>query len=125
MTEIPLHALRRNKTKAGYIALESSTPTHSPDMPTAVRAAAATSKPSRARRAVVGDGRQQSRYTDDPEEASRLLEEEEGSEGWSAPERTVPPPSPRSLLSRKSKKAGKDKSRTVPFRPPGVCVQFQ
>ncbi|KAJ7583625.1 hypothetical protein C8J56DRAFT_214008 [Mycena floridula] len=120
MSDIPLRSIRRNKARSGYQQLFESdtvnTPTSSAStMPAPVAAAAAS-------RNIFGKGRRRDRYVDDPEEEAELLggdEEELGEQEAQLPRRQHSPPSRIPLTLLKSRKhALKDKSRTVPFRPP-------
>jgi phospholipid-translocating ATPase len=120
MSEYPLQSLRRNKNRAGYIPLGTETPTGSPNMPSAVRAAAAST--SRVSKRNGGKGRQD-RYTDDPEEEAGLLDGQEYTEETPAPPRAHSPPEARGFLKSR-KKALKDQSRTIPFRPPGASISL-
>lgn len=70
MSEIPLHSIRRNKARAGYIPLnnDEESSSNSPEM----RKAASSSSGPR-RNLKLGGNRAKDRYVDDPEEAAGLL----------------------------------------------------
>lgn len=104
MSDIPLHSIR--KSKAGYTPLNGNS-----EMPTTTLASVA------ARR----KGKRRERYEDeDAEEGAALLgggeQDGEFDDGFAveAPAR----PSSRATSVASKTRATKDKSRTVPFRPP-------
>ncbi|KAK0457058.1 uncharacterized protein EV420DRAFT_1551268 [Desarmillaria tabescens] len=120
MTDIPLHPLRKHKNRAGYTQLNdidieagpgsADSPENQTTMPSPIASARKAGKKSR-----------KDRYADDPEEAASLLggevyDEEEGYVE-ETPLREVQKPRSASILS-KGRGSQKDKSRTVPFRPP-------
>ncbi|KAH8077072.1 aminophospholipid-transporting P-type ATPase [Cristinia sonorae] len=116
MSEYPLRTFGRSRK--GYTPLDDRNGDREDgeDMPLSVRAAAAASS-SRLNR----KGKRRERYDDDPEEVATLLGEEHRAEGLhAAPDGDTV--SLKSTTSRKSKasskSASKDKSRTIPFRPP-------
>ncbi|KII90096.1 hypothetical protein PLICRDRAFT_53206 [Plicaturopsis crispa FD-325 SS-3] len=124
MSDIPLHSIsigrKARKSRAGYAALNNEDEPGNGDseMPSSVRAAASASARRKGKRKDTG------RYVDDPEEEATLL----GSSGHgddsyddddAQDEPAVETASKRSssILS-KTRSSAKDKSRTIPFRPP-------
>lgn len=83
MSDIPLHSIRRNKTRAGYAPIAEDTDSDivpssndTPSMHPTVRAAATSS----ASRRQMDKSRRTDRYVDDPEEEAMLLGEEASDE---------------------------------------------
>lgn len=124
MSDIPLHSIR--KGRRGYAPLssniddlESDTPTprtNGNGMHTSVAAAAARRGGRAARRRDAGG------YRDEPEEEQGLLgaDVEGGSDDGEGPEEPERPSARHSHSAKHG--AVKDKSRTIPFRPPGMCL---
>ncbi|PBK69390.1 phospholipid-translocating P-type ATPase [Armillaria solidipes] len=123
MTDIPLRPLRKHKNRAGYTQLNDTdieagpgsadSPDNQTTMPSPIAAVASSRK--------AGKKSRKDRYADDPEEEASLLggemyDEEEGYVE-ETPLREVQKSRSASILS-KGKGSQKDKSRTVPFRPP-------
>ncbi|KAK2460436.1 hypothetical protein APHAL10511_007601 [Amanita phalloides] len=117
MSEIPLHSLKRFRSRAGYSRLtnDETTPSTSstPDMPSISRVVAAASH-STLRKHVGAKGKQRDRYSDGMEEEAGLLDNAyDEDEGTSVPVTLRSNHRPSSVRGG----AGKDKSRTIPFRP--------
>ncbi|KAF4588762.1 putative aminophospholipid-translocase [Pleurotus pulmonarius] len=121
MNDIPLASIRKNR--AGYTKLsEQDESDTGNDMRVGARAAAVAST----RRAGKGKARQKDRYVDDPEEEETLLggEYDEAESTDARTPTTLQKVGTDSKLSHKSPTASlksrseKDKSRTIPFRPP-------
>lgn len=114
MNDIPLASIRKNR--AGYTKLsEQDESDTGNDMRVGARAAAVAST----RRAGKGKARQKDRYVDDPEEEETLLggEYDEAESTDARTPTTLQKVGTDSKLSHK--RSEKDKSRTIPFRPPG------
>ncbi|KAF8651079.1 hypothetical protein AX16_004941 [Volvariella volvacea WC 439] len=123
MSDIPLRSLRRNKYRAGYTPLSDSPESDSlssaqtqhqvVDMRTTVAAAVISSGEARKKA-----GKRRERYADDPDEEAGLLEQH-GSDGEDdeSESHQISEGSPSRSPPRQSR-GGKDKSRTIPFRPP-------
>lgn len=149
MSDIPLRSIRRNKARANYIPIaDSDSPlsSDSPNMPintinSNVTFAASTSTTSR-RNLRIGKNARKDRYVDDPEEEAGLLQrnmyDDDGfggeqedpsspdqvrtsSANWSSALIKLQLPTPMLLKTRHT--AGKDSSRTIPFKPPGMFHQ--
>ncbi|KXN90751.1 putative phospholipid-transporting ATPase IIB [Leucoagaricus sp. SymC.cos] len=130
MSDIPLRSFRRSKNHSNYIPLAdndveavngrsgsriSDKPSAMPSM--SITKASVTSGTARRN----GKMRAKDRYVDDPEEEERLLggsydgSDEDVEDSMQSPSPVKPRSPTRSLKST----AGKDKSRTVSFDPPG------
>jgi len=113
MSDIPLRSLR--KSRAGYTPLNGD-----PNMPVNIITAAANSS----RRSARSKGKRPERYADEDEEATLLGGGEQDGEYDDGFREDVAEPSSSHISSRHrpssllSKRSAKDKSRTVPFRPP-------
>ncbi|KAL0952707.1 hypothetical protein HGRIS_006943 [Hohenbuehelia grisea] len=125
MTDIPLNPLRRSRNfRAGYNSLadhdadDDTSASGSANMPASARAT--TSSSMRFNTAGKGKGKRKDVYTDDPEEEATLLGEgmrdDAEDEEQDTPKRAEPPKRSSSVSSKS--RVGKDKSRTVSFRPP-------
>ncbi|KAG6810347.1 hypothetical protein H0H92_012240 [Tricholoma furcatifolium] len=115
MSDIPLHSIRRNKARANYIPITDS---DSPQtMPIRSNIAIATSSSSRQN---VRAGKRKERYADDPEEQAGLLGREEFEEEFEMEDEMPGTPElpTTTRLAMKQHPTVKDKSRTIPFRPP-------
>lgn len=113
MSDIPLRSLR--KSRAGYTPLNGDL-----NMPVSIITAAATAS----RQSARSKGKRPERYADEDEEATLLGDGEQDGEYDDGFREDVAEPSSSHILSRHrpssllSKRSAKDKSRTVPFRPP-------
>ncbi|KAF8636096.1 hypothetical protein AX17_003801 [Amanita inopinata Kibby_2008] len=125
MSDIPLHSIRRNKSRAGYAQLTNndeipSTSSFS-DMPSVGRVVAAATRTTLRRNVDNAKGKNKDRYTDDPEEEAMLLgdscDEDRFDEGGGVRMPITATSHSRPALV-KSRSSGKDKSRAIPFRPP-------
>ncbi|KAH0580019.1 putative phospholipid-transporting ATPase IIB [Termitomyces sp. J132] len=117
MSDIPLHSLRRNKSRANYIPINGSdSPQVIPTMPIRSNITIATSSSSRQN---LRAGKRKERYADDPEEQAGLLGQEEFEDQFEveddAPGR---PQLPTPKLKKQTRAPVKDNSRTIPFKPP-------
>lgn len=123
MSEIPLRSLRKSR-RAGYTPLNGDPQTDNSQMPAHVQVAAVASRRN------ARDGKRRERYTDEEqdEEGAALLgggEQDggfddgfqDGGEAGTRPKSPISKSRSSSILSRRSA-SSKDKSRTVPFRPP-------
>ena len=76
MSEIPLHSIRHNHSRAGYSPLpdtnETPTTSNASDMPSVSRIVAAASRSTLRKYPGASKGKRKERYTDEEEE-SRLL----------------------------------------------------
>ena len=123
MSDIPLRSLR-NSRRAGYTPLNGDPQTDNSQMPAHVQVAAT------AYRSSTRIGKRRERYTDEEqdEEGAALLgggeqdggfddEFQDGGKSGTRPKTPISQGRSSSILSRRGAPS-KDKSRTIPFRPP-------
>ncbi|PFH50095.1 hypothetical protein AMATHDRAFT_4257 [Amanita thiersii Skay4041] len=130
MSDIPLHSIRRNKSRAGYTQLrngdEAQPISDRPGMPSINRVIAAASNSSLRRNAEHGKGKGKKKARDnyggdDSEEESRLIGGDFYDEGLDesgavrVPVTSTTPHSHISSVRTRSSKKEKDKSRSIPF----------
>ncbi|KAG5637700.1 hypothetical protein H0H81_003555 [Sphagnurus paluster] len=126
MSDIPLHSIRRNKGRANYIPISDSDAQSSSAPQTMPLHSNVTVIASSSSSRLAGKRPKRDKYVDDPEEQAGLLgrgdyaaeefeveEDEPGTPRLSTPMLLKPPNTP-----------VKDRSRTVPFRPPGYIVTY-
>lgn len=121
MSDIPLHSLQAGKSRAGYTPLNDDS-NHS-DMPVNVIVSAAASR--RNNMTAKSKGKRRERYVDEEdEEGAALLGSGEQDGDYEDRFRQEQGRSSSPVLSRRPSslsskgRPAKDKSRTIPFRPP-------
>ncbi|KIL64320.1 hypothetical protein M378DRAFT_192664 [Amanita muscaria Koide BX008] len=122
MSEIPLHSIRHNHSRAGYSPLpdtnETSSTGNTSNMPSVSRIVAAASRATSRKYPVASKGKRRDRYADEEEENTLLpntSDDDRFDEGGGirVPVTSQSHHRPLSIKSTTSK----DKSRTIPFRP--------
>jgi hypothetical protein len=140
MSDIPLQSFRRNKARADYTPLiDSDSPSSNGfQMPMHSTVTVVASSSTAGRSLRLGNATRKDRYVDDPNEEAGLLrqdsyddvydDEEGGDTGSPTQVRHLilgiseSGSNRKQLLTPKLRNTDKDKdkSRTIPFRPPGI-----
>ncbi|KAF5376750.1 hypothetical protein D9615_007897 [Tricholomella constricta] len=120
MSDIPLHSIIRNKARANYIPISDSDASSSSDLQAMALHSNVTIAASASSSRRTGKRTRRDKYVDDPEERAGLLRRGEygGEEFELEDEEGAAPRLPLPMLLKPPHAAVKDKSRTIPFKPP-------